>query len=314
MTFLESIQHFQQQFLEGVTIGLSAALHQKKYGSIWLVGMGGSAVAADLINDYWEGSRSISIIRDYALSPLMSAEDLVFFSSYSGNTEETLAAFEAGIKRKVNAVVLSHGGLLLKRAREESVPVIEIPESIQPRCAVGYFFGAMLAVLSEVSELSDLEAFLLQRQAKHQKDGQEMAKEVKGHVPIIYGPSNFYGTCRFWKIKFNENSKVPSFFNVLPEANHNEMVGWTQNLMKPYFIFLRSKFSHPMIGRRMDVMREIFQDKYPILDLHLAGENRLQEMFDSLAVADYASYYLALEYGVDPEKVDMVENFKKKLG
>ena len=309
---------FNKQFLFRPTVNstISPSIHR-----IFYAGMGGSVIPADLANDYLYGEFDLCIIRNYTF-PGIGNTDFVLFASYSGNTEETIAAFQDGLKKRVNAIVLTHGGKLKSLAVENKIPVLHIPECIQPRCASGYFFSAILAVLEKIGIiegqkkiLTDLSAFLKSRQSIHEKEGKKLAGVLKGRVPVVYGPHELEGTCRFWKIKFNENSKIPAFFNVFPELNHNEMVGWTQcSTMNPYFIFLRSQFMHPRVAKRMDVMKSLFKGKIPVYDLQLEGENRLQEMFDSLAIADYASTYLAMDYGVDPVKVDMVENFKKSLG
>lgn len=289
---------------------------------VFFCGMGGSVLVADLVNDTLQDAKRISVVREYVLPSSITSRDLVVCSSYSGNTEETLAVFADALSRKARVVVLTHGGELLERAGRRAVSALEIPACIQPRCAIGYFFGALLGILERIGwvpsgreeQLCELTRFLETERDREEHLGKELAGNLTNRVPIIYGPSSLAGTCRVIKIKFNENSKVPCFWNVFPELNHNEMVGFTRDLMPATFILLRSQFMGARIGRRMDVMKNLFRDQYPTLEIKLEGDTLLQEMFDALAVADYASYYLARGYGIDPAAVELVEDFKKQLG
>ncbi len=282
--------------------------------------MGGSSLPADLINDYLGGAATLIPVRDYELPDDVGFEDLVIASSYSGNTEETVACFEEALHKKIPVVVMSHDGELKQKALQASVPWIAIPECIRPRVATGFIFASLLGILQRMGRVKDQQAelealseFLKARQDFHDAQGKAIAEALKDRVPIIYGPTSLYGACRIWKIKFNENAKTQSFFNVFPELNHNEMVGYTHLAMKPALIFLQPPQMNPKILKRMEVMRDLLGDKLPVLILPLQGENLLQSMFDSLGVADYSSYYLAKNYGFDPAPVEMVENFKKRI-
>lgn len=320
---LEAIRHFSSQFsadYQAIVKKNLALLPIKKEAGVYVVGMGGSALSGDLINDYLAGEKAITVIRDYELPSSLPQTHVVCFCSYSGNTEEVLMALKKALGKGITSVVFTNGGKLKEEARKNKLPLVEVPTCLQPRYAVGYYFTALVGLLEKLALVGPQEGFLLkladfirQRESANEKQGRVLASALKQKVPIVYGPTQLAGTCHFWKIKFNENSKIPSFFNVFPELNHNEMVGWTNPLMKPCFIFLRSKFTHPRINLRMDAMKSVFEGKIPMVEVCLEGESLLQEMFDSLAIADYASYYLAVSYGVDPVAVDMIEDFKKKL-
>lgn len=320
----QTIQAFPEQFLQSWRLVAehpdlaprSASLSSR----VFYAAMGGSSLPADLINEGFEQGPHLEILRDYRLPAQAQAGDFVFAASFSGNTEETLSAFEDALARGCQVIALSHGGKLETFARRAGVPWIPIPACIQPRCATGYFFASILGIFfrlgwiaSPEALLRELSDFLKSRQSSAKAGGKALAEALRDRVPIVYGPSEFAGTARIWKIKFNENAKVQSFSNVFPELNHNEMVGFTRLLMKPALIFLESKFMHPAIRRRMDVMEEILRDQMPIHRLAFEGKSPLFEMFESLSVADYASYYLAQAYGIDPAPVEMVETFKKKL-
>jgi glucose/mannose-6-phosphate isomerase len=297
------------------------SLPEGKFRHYYYAGMGGSSLPADLINEYLKGRPSLKVVRDYALPEDAGAKDLVLCVSYSGNTEETLSCFHDAGTKGCARVVLSNDGKIKNLAEAEGVPFIPIPDCIQPRCATGYFFASTLGLLhrlqlldSAKGQLRELAGFLEDHQDKFESTGKELSAKLKGRVPIVYGPTELEGVCRIWKIKFNENAKVQSFYNVFPELNHNEMVGYTQLIMEPSIIYLKNSKMHPRNRRRMEVLKEVLGDKIPIHGVNLAGDNLLQESFAALAVGDYTSYYLAEAYGIDPAPVAMVEDFKKRLG
>jgi len=297
-----------------------SALAGKKFRRVFVAGMGGSSLPVDLINDYLNGDPYLHPLRDYALPAHLNSDDLLVVSSFSGNTEETLAALEAGLGKGLSIVILSNGGKLREIAERRSLPFIPIPDCIQPRCATGYFFASLLGILEKTgltgmheAELAALAQFLESRRAIHEALGQEIAAQLKDKLPIVYGTPGFEGVVRVWKIKINENAKVQAFGNVFPELNHNEMVGWTRLVTNPAIIYLKSSRIDPRNAKRMSVMESLLSGKMPFIGVELRGSSHLEEMFDALAVADYATFYLAKAYGIDPAPVAMVEDFKKRL-
>ncbi|HKY63354.1 MAG TPA: bifunctional phosphoglucose/phosphomannose isomerase [bacterium] len=322
--FHQAIRQFPRQFLESWKIVVDhpglGMLGPDRFRRIYYGAMGGSSLPADILNDIYDGNPRLELLRDYDLPAGAGSEDLLIAASFSGNTEETLAVLAEALKRGLPSLALSNGGKLEQDAKAAGIPWIPIPHCIQPRCASGYFYATLLGLLykmgridSPESELKRLEFFLEGFQDAAEARGKKLASALKDRVPLIYGPSRLEGVCRIWKIKLNENAKIQSFYNVLPELNHNEMVGFTRLLMKPVLVFLESRFMHPRIERRMEVMKELLAGEMPVLRVPAAGDTPLQEMFGCLLIADYASYYLAAEYGVDPAPVAMVEEFKRKL-
>lgn len=319
-----TLYHFPEQFLSSWDLVSKIKLKAPpKIGlkSIYLAGMGGSALPGHLVNDYLFGRYTLTVISDYSLPDRIGPGDLVLVASYSGNTEETLEVFDEALKRGCQIVVLTHGGRLKKEAHDKGITIIPVPDCIQPRCASGHFFASIVCFLERIGRippqkrtLENLTKFLKSRRKAEEEIGRKLAEDLKGKVPVIYGPSELKGACIIFKIKINENAKVQSFFNVFPELNHNEMVGYTQLLMNPAIVYLRRRQMHPRIGRRMEVMKELLGDKIPFHSVELKGANLLEEMFDAVLIGDYTSYYLAKSYGIDPVPVQMVEDFKKRLG
>jgi len=280
--------------------------------------MGGSSLPADLLNDLCRGKLQLNIHRDYGLPQGAQNSDLVLCASFSGNTEETLSAWNAA--KGFPRAALANGGRLAELARQEGQTFVQIPDCIQPRCATGYFIGALLGLLhrlqvveSHEALLQELAKFLRGSQATWEAQGQALAKELKGKVPVVYGPEEFHGLCRTLKIKFNENAKIQSFYNVFPELNHNEMVGYTQLLMPTALIYVRHSQMNPRVAKRMEVMTEVLPPEISVHEIVARGDSLWKTTFEALAVGDYTSYYLAKEYGIDPTPVAMVEDFKQRL-
>ncbi len=302
-------------------MALSRVPALSRQSRIFYAGMGGSSLPADLINSILPGPDRMELLRNYTLPAWAKEHDLLFAASFSGNTEETLQVVEQALQLGCSIVALSHGGKLQSLAQDKNIPHVFIPPCVQPRCATGYFFASLLGLLYKMDlfasyqkQLEDLRGFLLERQSHLEMLGKDLAASLHQHIPIVYAPTELEAVARIWKIKFNENSKIPAFYNVFPELNHNEMVGFTNPLMPVALIYLQPKQMHPRIAKRMQVTAEILKKKMPILEVKLSGKNPLEEIFEASTIGDYASYFLALRYGIDPAPVHMIEDFKKRLG
>ncbi len=303
------------------------------YKKFIVAGMGGSHLAADLIQT-WRPDFDVIVWSNYGLPPLSLKElkeRLIIASSYSGNTEETIDAFEMAIKKKLNVAAVASGGKLITMAHMLKVPHIVVPSHMQPRMALGYSLKAILKIMGEKKALADLselaETF---HPSRREQEGKKLARRLRGNVPVIYASFRNRAIAYNWKIKFNETGKIPAFCNVLPEANHNEMTGFsarggpasggdakrsTARLSRNFhFIFLTDKEDGPRIAKRMSVMRKIFAKRgFKSEILPLRGGNVWEKIFSSLSLADWTAYYTAKLYGVEPEEVPMVEEFKKLI-
>lgn len=317
----ESIINSAEQF--GFEPKLENARRLKYAEHAILVGMGGSALAADILKA-WHPEANIIIHRNYGL-PELSDKDLkkrlIILSSYSGNTEEVLDAFEAARKRKLRVVIIASGGKLLQTARQEKLPYVELPRpGIQPRLAIGYSFRALLSVLGLYDELE--ESVLLKETLKPlelEKAGKEVAMKLKGRVPVIVAAERNFAVAYNWKILFNETGKVPAFVATLPELNHNEMTGFTgegsRALSKNFgFVFLTDAADHPRIQKRFAVLEKIYGDKELVVQqAPVEGESRLTAIWKSIMTADWAALQTAELYKNDADDESIVEEFKKLI-
>jgi glucose/mannose-6-phosphate isomerase len=288
-----------------------------KIDKIIVAGMGGSAVGGDLLRLYMHDSKiPVATVRDYRLPDFVNENTLVFVISYSGNTEETLSAFEDAQKKKAKIVAVTSGGQLAEKAPKS----IKIPAGLQPRAALGYLFLPILGVLvnsgivkentAEISEMLEI----LSKKDDYMQFGEKLAKKIGNKTPLIYASEQFSAVAYRWKTQFNENSKAAAFSHNFSELNHNEIVGY-QTMPREKFIaiFIRDNHDHERIQKRMDITKEIISQKIDVEEVYTKGSFMLSRLFSGLHYADYVSYYLALQNRIDPSPVVVIENLKKKL-
>jgi len=256
---------------------------------------------------------------------------LVFAVSYSGNTEETLSAYGEARAKGARVIALTSGGRLASLAREDGVPLITVPGGIAPRSATGYLFVPMLVVLERLglaggisAEVEGMIAHLQELRTRYGVDvptrdnpAKQLALNLAGRLPVIWGAS---GTTEVvaqrWKGQINENAKSPAWWNVLPEANHNEVVGLevpADLLKKIWLVFLRDPDDHPRVGLRFDITREMAGSVAGISEFEAGGTGRLARMYSLIYLGDYASLYLAACYGIDPGPVKAIDRLKAAL-
>ena len=309
------IQNFPKQLDYEPVIENAANFHKKN--KFIVCGMGGSNLAAGIIES-WKPKLDIIIHRDYGLPDMEEAElkkRLVIVCSYSGNTEESISSFEEARARGSALIVITTGGKLLELAEAHGVPYIKFPSiNNGPRLAIGYSIKATLKALGEEAILNDIsgETRLLNAD-DYERAGRELAEKLQNKMPLIYSSGRNAGLARYWKISFNETAKVPAFYNFLPELNHNEMVGFSPDDF--HFIFLGDEEDHPRIVKRAAVTGKILSEKgFKIEKISLTGSSALLKIFNSVILAHFTAYHLALSYGAEPEAVPLVEDFKRLIG
>ena len=317
------ILDFPKQFAEGLSVG-SGIKQEGKFNSVTISGMGGSALIGDMLKNYFlneEIALSICQNRSYKLPPEAFEKSLNFISSYSGNTEETLAVLAEALEKNLPVVGFSAGGELARIFTEKKLPLAFIPSGIEPRLATGYFFGAMTKVLANCqlfpdisSKLLALESYLDNTNPELENQGQLIAQKIKSLTPVIYASENFSSVAKIWKININENAKTPAFWNVFPELNHNEMVGWTLPQSKFHILSLIFQKDHPRVIERMRLTKELLAvNGLEMTLIEIPGTSTLESLFSGWLLGEWVSYYLALAYDQDPTPVRMVEEFKKML-
>lgn len=303
--------------------------------NIVVVGMGGSAIGGDIARSFLSSELLIpfQICRNYVLPEFVDDETLVIASSYSGNTEETLAAIEDAMERSAMIAALSTGGLLEEIAQINEIPMLKLPAGLQPRAAIGFSFVPLMMFLEKIGIVKDVtdrikatiahlkttRERMIEDRDVNQNPAKQLAQLIHGKLPIIYGgPTLSDVMAARWKAQICENAKLLSFYNTYPEFNHNELVGWSNfpAPLKDYFIVinLRDTEDHPKVSLRMDVVKETIEEKdVQVIDIWASGESPLERMFSLLQMGDFVSYYLAILNEIDPTPVDVIENLKNEL-
>ena len=317
----EAIKNFNKQFLFEPEIKNQENFIKKT--EFLVIGMGGSALSPELLKN-WKPKLNIITHRDYGLPEISEAElknKLIILSSYSGNTEEVIEAFSEAKDKNLNMVVITIGGELLKLAKERNIPYIQLPDTgIQPRMSLGFSIKAFLKFMGEEDELKKIsELATIFNPLVLENEGKALAGRMKGYIPIIYASGNNSSLASTWKIKINE-AKVPAFYNIFPALNHNEMTSFdvkdfTRELInKFYFIILKDAKDNPKILKRIEVTEKLYKDRsLKVETVEVKGKDFWQKMFSLLVLGDWVAYYTALQYGLEPEQVPMVEEFKKLI-
>lgn len=319
----DAIKNFHQQF--GYQPKIENAENLKRgFSKFIIAGMGGSNLVADLLR-IRDPYLDIIAHKNYGL-PKISEDELLsrllIANSYSGNTEETIDFLLQAMSRKLSAAVIATGGHLIDLAKKHRLPYIQIPSTgIQPRSALGFNMNAVVKFIGRENLTEELIALTGPlKPSEIEPAGKTLAKKLQGFVPVIYSSAENIGIAYNWKIKFNETGKIPAFYNVFSELNHNEMTGFdvkdgNRDLTKKfYFILLKDKDDEPRIQKRMDVLEKLYRDRgLPIEVINLQGSSVFHKIFASLILADWAAYYTANQYGLEPEQVPMVEEFKKLI-
>jgi glucose/mannose-6-phosphate isomerase len=308
----------------------SARLERVDSGRLVVCGMGGSAIGGDLaaaaLGDRL--SRPLLTVRGYELPAWVAADCTVLCSSYSGDTEETLACFEAATALGARRVVATTGGALGEAARADGVPVVGLPAGLQPRAAVGYMFvvAAELAALCDAGPAirTEIDSSAAQLEAAGDRIAEhaaELAAAVEGTIPAIYGSDLTVPVAYRWKTQLNENAKWPAFSNELPELDHNEIVGW-QGLDpsrhdSPLLsaIFLTDRDQHLRVRERFELTAKLIAPHAAAVhSIESKGETRTARLLHTVMLGDLLSVALAARRGIDPSPVAVIERLKDELG
>jgi glucose/mannose-6-phosphate isomerase len=306
----------------------------RKAKRIVIAGMGGSAIGGSMLAAYASPLSAAPIVawRGYSLPAWARGPDtLVIASSHSGNTEETLSAYQSALENKCSLLALTTGGKLAADAEKDGVPVWKFAHHGQPRSAVGYTFALPCAVAARLEWIPDpsteiaAAAAAMRLQRKEIGAGsptagnaaKRMAEKWAGKSVIVFGADYLAPIARRWKGQVSEIAKAWSQFEELPELDHNTVAGTAQPkevIDRAVVVFLRSNFNHPRNVRRIDITRKLFSRqgwRTEVIDA--AGEEPLSQIYACLHFGDYAAFYLAMLYSTDPDPVAAIEDLKKML-
>jgi glucose/mannose-6-phosphate isomerase len=307
----------------------------KNIDRVLVAGMGGSAIGADLLAAYVAASCPVPLIvqRDYDLPAWANGpHTLVIAASHSGNTAETLSSFEGAARNGCLRLAITTGGQLAKDAAQAGVPLWTFEHPGQPRAAVGFLFGLLLAVFTRLGliadpsrELAGAVAAMRTQQSSLQAEvplarnpAKRMAGQLYGRWVMVIGSGLMAPVARRWKSQVNELAKAWAQFDYLPEADHNTIAGVAfpeEQLVKMMALFLRAPSDHPRNRLRTDLTRQIFMVEGLNTDFYDAqGDSPLAHLWTALHFGDYQAYYLAMAYGADPTPIPAINELKKEMG
>jgi glucose/mannose-6-phosphate isomerase len=302
----------------------SARAQTMEAPAAFVCGMGGSAIGGDLAVAALADrlTKPVFTVRGYELPSWAPAGSAVLCSSYSGNTEETLAGYAAAEALGAQRLVASTGGELADSARRDGVPVIGLPAGLQPRAAVGYMFcvAAELAALALAgprinTEIDAAASYLGESFTAAEERARELAARIGDAIPVITGSDLTAPVAYRWKTQANENAKLPAFSSVLPEADHNELEGWSGAERRFAAIFLEDRDQHPRERRRFELTAKAIEPHAAaVVRLETEGETRTERVLHTVMLGDLVSLELAKARGVDPMPVEGIERFKSELG
>jgi glucose/mannose-6-phosphate isomerase len=305
-------------------------LKNSKIKSIIVTGMGGSAISGDLMQNYLldELDLPFSVNRSYSVPPSLNKDTLLIVSSYSGNTEETLSVFNSALKQKCKMICITTGGKLEKLAVKNQIPVVKIIAGFHPRYALGLSFFSLLKILQKLKLIPKQDSIvktiinLWKEKGKYYSRQNNIAigyaEQILGYIPVIYSAADITSAVGYrFKCQFNENSKLHAFHNILPEADHNEIIGWeafTETQFRTKLINILDKSYHPQIKRRFQITSELItQSKAEVINLE-SNERKLKvRLMDLIYLCDWITYYTAILRGYDPAEIRNIDLLKEKL-
>jgi glucose/mannose-6-phosphate isomerase len=319
----------------GWRLGRTFTLPEKREfpDKVVICGMGGSAIAGDLLADLVsiQPTVPIFVVRDFRLPFLLDRRSLVIVCSYSGNTEETLSMFHQALRAGAQLMAVTGGGLLADEAGARKVPLLTIDLSGEPRSAVGYTLLLLLGILGvlglvETTEEDVRAATRALRQqvsqfAEEVPTGDNLAKQLAlaltDKVILIYGAGIFSGMARRWKTQFNENAKAWAFFETMPELLHNSVEAYgsspkiSQHVMA---LLLHPNTVDDQVSNRYHIVAQLLRHSGLSLRV-LEGQKGqpLGQMLAMLLLGDYVSYYLAMLNEVDPSPTPAIVLVKQRL-
>jgi glucose/mannose-6-phosphate isomerase len=326
----KSIEGFTRQLGDALKIGQSLDLVRpgSDIRNVVIAGMGGSGISANLVESLTWGRIPIpiTVCKSYTIPQFVNPHTLFIASSYSGNTEETIAALNKALLKRAHCIVIASGGKILEIAREYNLFYIQLPLGwSSPRAMLGYNMISLLALLYHtnligaafIKETENAMEYLDRSEKAIQTEAEIIARKLKGKLPVIYCDQRLHAMAIRFQQQLNENSKQLAHVNTFPEMNHNELTGWKfpENLLPMLqVIYLYSDHDHERVEKRMDICRDIFEKKSnSIIDIVGEGASLLEQYYYLIHLTDWISFYLAKENGIDADPIETVDYLKAEL-
>jgi glucose/mannose-6-phosphate isomerase len=325
------IEGFTLQLAHALKIGQSVDLVRpgSDIRNILITGMGASGIGANLVESLTFGRVPIpiTVCKGYNIPQFVSPHTLFIACSYSGDTEETLAAVQKAMLKRAHIICITSGGKLLELAKEYNLYWIQIPgETKSPRGNLGYMMISLLNALYHtnligaafIKETENAIEHLNRCEKAVESEAELIAKKLKAKLPIIYCDERLKAMAIRFQNQINENAKQLAHVNTFPEMNHNEIAGWEfpeAVLQHAQVIYLYSDHDHQRVEKRMEICRPVFEKRSnTIIDIVAEGASLLEQYYYLIHLTDWISFYLAKENGVEAGPLEAIEHVKEELG
>ena len=294
------------------------------FNNVVVTGLGGSGIGGSIVQNYVFDKLKIPFIvnKDYFLPSFVNKKSLVIVCSYSGNTEETLAALYQAKKAKATIVCITSGGKVAEFANKKGIDCILVPAGMPPRSCIGYSLVQILFVLAHFGLIGGSFEADIKKAIKAMKENENdtqkkagvIAKKVFGKLPIIYSASHFEGLAIRFRQQLNENSKMLCWHGAIPEMNHNELVGWRDDATDKAVLLLRTKDDYERVQTRMEINKKVIKKYNPtIIEIYAEGKSYWEQIFYFIHLTDWISVILADLRQVDATEVKVIDFLKKSL-
>jgi glucose/mannose-6-phosphate isomerase len=295
-----------------------------EFSNVVVSGLGGSGIGGSIVQNYVYDKLAIPFVvnKDYSLPAFVSKKSLVIICSYSGNTEETLMALHQAKKKKATIICITSGGQVADFARARHLDCILVPAGMPPRSCLGYSLVQILYVISYFGLINnhfekEIKASIKQlkeAESDIQKKATAVAKKINGKLPIVYASASFEGVAIRFRQQLNENSKMLGWQAVIPEMNHNELVGWRDEANDKAVIILRNADDYERVQTRMEINKKIIR-KYTsnIIEIFSEGKSYWEKAFYLIHLTDWVSVFLADMRQLDATEVKVIDFLKKSL-
>tara|TARA_Y100001933_G_scaffold218089_1_gene226063 strand:+ start:2916 stop:3905 length:990 start_codon:yes stop_codon:yes gene_type:complete len=326
MKMCDYVSSYSDQLEEALNIGKNSNLrsNSKKLQNIVVCGLGGSGIGGNIVKDIIakESSLPLLSVKNYDIPKFIDSNTLVIASSYSGNTEETISALEKCVKKNAEIAIITSGGKLKKFAEKHNYNHIIVPGNHPPRAMFAYSFVQLFYVLYNYNIISDSFkeniknsiSLLNEKNKKIKEQAKFIAEKLFNTTPIIYVADGFEGVAVRFRQQINENSKMLCWHQVIPEMNHNELLGWRTNTDNLSVIFFRNKIDNKRNQIRIDINKSVIS-KYTknIIEVWSEGETLIENTLYHIHLGDWVSWYLSEMNEVDAIEIDVINYLKTEL-
>ncbi len=320
------VANFSKQLTEAIAIGKAAGLKTSanKISNVLICGLGGSGIGGSIVAELVSGNATvpINVSKGYFIPAYVNENTLVIISSYSGNTEETLNCLELALVKKATVTAISSGGRVLELSKEKGFDCIVVPGGMPPRSCLGYsltqlFYTLAFHKIINIDHTAQLEAAVKLIDSEENNivaEAKAIAEKINGKIPVIYATTYNEGIAIRFRQQLNENAKILCWHHIIPEMNHNELVGWTEKSDNFSVLIFLDKDEYSRNLARVEINRNVItKHASSVTEIYSKGNSVIEKAIYFIHLGDWISVELAALRGVDPVEVNVINHLKSAL-